>query len=51
MYSGFCTNCHEETYIEQQYIDEKTDIPNSIFLKSREHEKDKKRREKIRKSF
>lgn len=29
-YDGFCTNCHEEIYIEQQYEDLEMECPDSI---------------------
>lgn len=35
-YSGRCTNCHEETYIEDQYIDLNMEVPESIAKKSAE---------------
>ena len=30
VYSGACVNCHEATYIEQQYVDLEMTIPRSI---------------------
>lgn len=34
VYSGRCTNCHEELYIMDQYIDQGMDLPdeNSEFM-------------------
>lgn len=29
VFSGKCTNCHEELYIEEQYIDQDMKLPNS----------------------
>lgn len=39
MYNGFCTNCHEEVFIEEQYIGLDEEIPNEIHEKSNEHRK------------
>jgi hypothetical protein len=36
MYNGFCTNCHEEVYIEEQYYDIGEDCPDSIYEKAEE---------------
>ena len=35
VYDGRCTNCHEELYIEEQYYELDTDLPdeNSYFMK------------------
>lgn len=30
VYNGACTNCHEEIYIEEQYIDLEMPIPKQI---------------------
>ena len=38
IYSGHCVNCHEETFIEEQYHDLEMDVPDSIFEKAREQE-------------
>lgn len=38
-YDGACINCHEEIYIEQQYIDLNMAIPKSILDKANEHRK------------
>lgn len=38
MYRGLCTNCHEENYIENQYIELGIEIPESIYKKARENE-------------
>lgn len=38
VYRGLCTNCHEENYIENQYMDLNEPVPESIFNKARENE-------------
>ena len=30
VYSGHCTNCHEETYIAQQYRENGDEVPKNI---------------------
>ena len=40
VYRGLCTNCHEENFIEQQYIDLEETIPEQIYKKARENERD-----------
>ncbi len=40
VYRGLCTNCHEENFIEDQYIDLDMKIPDSIYKKSRQNEQD-----------
>ena len=42
MFNGFCTNCHEEVYIEEQYYDIGEAAPISI------HEKAKEQREQVK---
>lgn len=39
-YNGACTNCHEEIYIEGQYIDLEMPIPKSIADKAAEQRKE-----------
>ena len=36
VYSGYCVNCNEEHFIEEQCIELNIPIPDSIYLKSRE---------------
>jgi hypothetical protein len=36
VYNGHCTNCHEEIYIEQQYIDLGERVPEGIASKATE---------------
>jgi len=36
VFSGHCTNCHEETYIAEQYRDLDQEIPESIKEKEAE---------------
>ena len=37
MYDGFCTNCHEEIFIQDQYIELNEDVPESIVKKCNEY--------------
>ena len=37
MDGGFCTNCHEEVFIEQQYSELHEEVPVSIAKKVSEH--------------
>lgn len=37
-YRGLCVNCHEENYIEDQYLDLGTKVPENIYKKARENE-------------
>ena len=37
MYNGFCTNCHEEVFIADQYRDLGEKVPKSIADKELEH--------------
>lgn len=37
-YRGLCTNCHEENFIENQYLDLNEPVPESIYKKARENE-------------
>lgn len=30
VYNGACVNCHEEVYIQEQYIDLDMEVPDSI---------------------
>lgn len=39
-FRGLCTNCHEENYIEQQYIEDNKQIPKNIYEKARQNEQD-----------
>jgi len=34
---GFCSNCHEEVFIAEQYSDLGEDVPSSINSKANEH--------------
>jgi hypothetical protein len=38
-YNGACVNCHEEIYIEKQYIDLEMDVPKLISEKANEQRK------------
>lgn len=38
-YNGLCTNCHEECYIEEQYIELGEPVPDVILKKSQEHKR------------
>ncbi len=40
VFRGLCTNCHEDNYIEEQYIDLNEPVPESIYKKARENERD-----------
>lgn len=40
VYGGLCVNCHEDNYIETQYLELNMDVPASIYNKSRENERD-----------
>jgi hypothetical protein len=40
VYRSLCTNCHEENFIEQQYIDLEETIPKQIYKIARENERD-----------
>lgn len=40
VYRGLCVNCHEENYIEDQYIELNEPVPESIYKKARENERD-----------
>ena len=37
MSGGFCSNCHEEVFIAEQYADLGMDCPSSINEKANEH--------------
>jgi hypothetical protein len=37
-FRGLCTNCHEENYIEDQYVELGIPTPKSIYEKARENE-------------
>ena len=43
MSGGFCSNCHEEVFIAEQYSDLGMDIPVSIAQKAAEQINDKNR--------
>ncbi len=48
VYGGACTNCHEEIYIERQYLELEMPIPKSIGDLADKHRKeirDKKKSE------
>lgn len=38
VYNGHCVNCHEEIYIEEQYIELGEEVPKLIYDKAREQE-------------
>lgn len=40
VFRGLCTNCHEANYIEKQYDDLDMPVPESIYKKARENERD-----------
>jgi len=40
VYSGHCTNCHEETFIAQQYRDLNKPVPKNISDKETEQSYD-----------
>lgn len=42
VYGGHCTNCHEETFIAEQYRELDECVPNSIADKELEQSKDLK---------
>lgn len=44
VYSGYCVNCNEEHFIEEQYIELDMNIPDSIYYKSRQDDKEAKKR-------
>jgi hypothetical protein len=48
MYSGFCTNCHEEVYIEEQYYDLGMACPESIYEKAKEQREEVKNKKDIK---
>lgn len=33
VFNGHCVNCHEETYIAQQYVEMGEEVPDSIYKK------------------
>jgi len=43
MSGGFCSNCHEEVFIAEQYIELGEDVPLSINNKANEHINNKSR--------
>lgn len=47
-YNGACTNCHEEIYIEEQYIDLEMPIPQTISNKAQECREDVKHQKHIK---
>ncbi len=49
MSGGFCSNCHEEVFIAEQYSDLGEDIPLSIHEKMVEHINDENRIEQAKK--
>ena len=44
MDGGFCTNCHEEIFIQEQYSDLGEEVPVSIVNKATEHINNTKKR-------
>jgi len=43
VFDGFCINCHEEIYIEEQYIDLDMPVPEIISEKANEFREEVKR--------
>ncbi len=43
MSGGFCSNCHEEVFIEAQYSEQGMEVPESIAKKASEQINDKNR--------
>lgn len=50
-YNGACINCHEEIYIENQYLNNNDDVPDLIFEAARAQEKKIKHMKQIKESF
>jgi len=40
VYSGYCINCNEEHFIEQQYNDLNIEVPEVIYVKSRKDDEE-----------
>jgi hypothetical protein len=40
VYDGFCTNCHEEVYIEEQYYELGEGCPDIIYEKAQEQRRE-----------
>ena len=51
VYNGACTNCHEEIYIEQQYVDLEMYIPESIGNKADEQREEIEYNRKIKETI
>lgn len=49
IYSGYCVNCNEEHFIEEQYIELGETIPDCIYTKSRKDDQSAKKRLRIEK--
>jgi len=49
MDGGFCTNCHEEVFIEEQYTELHEEVPISIAKKSSEHINNPERQKRAKK--
>jgi len=50
-YNGACTNCHEEIYIEQQYIELDMPMAPAIEEKANDHRREIERAKRIKESF
>lgn len=46
VYSGYCTNCHEEVFIEEQYMELDGWAHESISDKAKQFREEKKERER-----
>jgi len=44
VYGGYCVNCNEEHFIEEQYIEMHMEVPESIYNKSRKDDKEARKR-------
>ena len=51
VFSGACTNCHEEIYIREQYIDLNMEIPKLIKDKAEQQEIEIERKRQIKESM
>ena len=49
VYSGYCVNCNEEHFIEEQYIENNDYIPDVIYEKARKDDKEARKRLNLRK--
>lgn len=44
VYGGYCVNCNEEHFIEEQYIELGEKIPDSIYTKARKDDEQCRKR-------